>query len=71
MTSLTSPVMPLDWPVYRGHEHEQDLHFHPCADCLPWSVELIFDHPQLDLVVREWHAHDCPTLIRIEQIRAN
>lgn len=69
MTHLQTPILPFDWPVFPGHEDEQDLTFHACLDCLPWYIEIITDHPQWDLVIREWHAHNCPTLLSIESVR--
>lgn len=52
MTHLQTPILPFDWPVFPGHEDEQDLTFHACLDCLPWYIEIITDHPQWDLVIR-------------------
>lgn len=69
MTTLTTPVMPLDWPVFRDHADEQDLTFSACPDCLPWSIEVVTDHARWDLVIREWHAHDCPYLLYIGSVR--
>jgi len=31
----------------------------PCHECLPWHAEVVRDGD--DVLVREWHAVDCPT----------
>jgi len=35
----------------------------PCTDCLPWHAEVVQD--DTGLIVREWHAADCPTLAEL------
>jgi hypothetical protein len=33
----------------------------PCLDCYPWHAEVVREGE--DLVVREWHAIECPQLV--------
>jgi hypothetical protein len=32
----------------------------PCHECLPWHVEVIWQEHKDRVVIREWHAVDCP-----------
>lgn len=34
----------------------------PCTDCLPWHVEVVDSEDEDGIVIREWHAVDCPRL---------
>lgn len=49
-----APVICIEYPV----DEEPIL---ACLACLPWSVEVVLDHP-LGPHVREWHAIGCPVL---------
>lgn len=51
----TSPVVPIEYPA-------DDEPVHPCPDCLPWHVEIVQDHPEGGVWVREWHAVGCSWL---------
>jgi hypothetical protein len=49
-----SPVMPI--------EYEPDGEpIWPCTQCLPWHIEIILTAEE-PLLIREWHAVDCPVL---------
>ena len=65
MTNLSTPVVPLEWPVYP----DLDQDFHACGDCLPWSFDVVVNHPNGGVWVREWHAENCPYLLEIEAVR--
>lgn len=49
---LDAPVVPIEYPA----EGEQIV---ACTDCLPWSAEVVSDHPDGGVWVREWHAIGC------------
>ena len=51
-----SPVLPIEYPAVDGEP------IHPCPDCLPWHIDVVLDHPEGGVWVREWHAVDCPAL---------
>lgn len=53
----TDPVVPIEYPA-------DDDSIHPCNDCLPWHVEVVKDHPEGGVWVREWHAVDCEAVER-------
>lgn len=49
------PVLPFDYPI-------DGKPIWPCAECLPWHVEVIDSEDEDGVVIREWHAVDCPVL---------
>ena len=48
-----APVLPFDYPA-------DGEPIWPCLECLPWHVEVVVEEGEI--VVREWHAVDCPVL---------
>lgn len=52
--NLHAPVLPFDYPA-------DGEPIWPCHDCLPWHVEVVVEEDQV--LVREWHAVDCPVLV--------
>ena len=58
---MTSPILCVDLPAFDSNGDPFPIK--GCHECLPWSAEVVKDptHPD-GVVVREWHAVDCPTL---------
>lgn len=54
---LTAPVGSVDLAAFE--EDGTPFTIWPCHDCLPWHAEVITDSGTV--LVREWHAIDCPT----------
>lgn len=52
LTNYRAPVVPLEYPF-----NEEPIR--PCYSCLPWSAEVIADHPEGGIWIREWHAIGC------------
>jgi len=54
--TYNAPVGSVDMVAFKedGTSHE----IRPCPDCLPWYAELA--QVEGELLVREWHAYDCP-----------
>ena len=57
-TGYTAPVMPVEWMVNPSDPQR----IHPCFHCLPWHAEVVVDHPEGGVWVREWHAIGCVEL---------
>lgn len=53
--TYTAPVAPIE---YRADNEP----IHACSACLPWYCEVITDHPEGGVWVREWHAIGCAWL---------
>lgn len=54
-TGYTAPVLSVDlaaegWEIW------------PCAECLPWHLEVFRDEDTDEVFAREWHAAECPAL---------
>lgn len=56
-----APIGPVDLYAFKedGTSHE----IWPCYDCLPWHAEVV--RVEGEILVREWHAVDCPTFQRL------
>lgn len=53
--TYSAPVVPIEYPV-------DGEPIRPCVECLPWHVDVIPDHPEGGVWVREWHAIGCKWL---------
>lgn len=49
---LNAATIAVDYPA-EGHT------INACIECLPWSAEVVLDHPDGGVWVREWHAVGC------------
>lgn len=55
----TAPVFPFEYDLVLGEP------IYACAECLPWYVEVVAADPDDHtdgLIVREWHAAECPAV---------
>lgn len=58
----TAPVLPLEYSL----DDLGDDVIYPCTDCLPWHLDLRVDDEKR-MIIREWHAVDCPVLREIDE----
>ena len=40
-----------------------DYQIRPCYDCYPWYAEVVSDPETGEILVREWHAIECPAFV--------
>ncbi|RBQ15361.1 hypothetical protein DP939_36380 [Spongiactinospora rosea] len=55
-TTYTAPVGSIDLMHAKADGTPNEIW--PCHDCLPWHAEVVVVDEEI--VVREWHAIDCP-----------
>jgi hypothetical protein len=59
-----APVGSVDMPAFQ--EDGTPYEIWPCHDCLPWHAEVV--RSEGDVLVREWHAVDCPLFVELIEI---
>ncbi|SIH56851.1 Uncharacterised protein [Mycobacteroides abscessus subsp. abscessus] len=53
-----APVGSIDLAAF--DEDGNSCEIRPCPECLPWHAEVINDPETHGVLVREWHAIECP-----------
>lgn len=64
--AYNAPLLAVDLAAFRDDGSAFEIW--PCLHCLPWHAEVIhleFDDPDSPILVREWHAAECPELQRL------
>lgn len=54
------PNLTYSAPVGSYDYEPSDEPIWPCTECLPWHVEVVMPEMSGGVLVREWHAIECP-----------